>query len=810
MKKAIFWLFLAFLLFPFSGFTQQKKNPEKIYVRFRVFSADAVYARLSKVVHHSPWTENYPTIPRGGENYARLRIKQNQYSGWAEISGDWGTIILDFRNPEPLEDVDVEIQLSSMDNESGIFKTIRTKEKGSIVSISLPPDYYDKPDEILTVRQESEKHLKMAQSLNLSNEKLPEKFSFYTGASGFGRLYKDVEIWKNELRTLRILGINGTSYPDSEQTYQMYKELGFDRFITYNPGNQNQARNEKKLSDEAFSKIQAVVLADEPGNHGLYQLDKTPVENFHKFLENNGLKVKDFNAKDWQDIKPLTDVKEIEKIEFNWGPKYGEAARKTYYWSHRFAQELTIDYFKSMTESLEKEYNAGVLTFVNYTDHPLILGGVMLPGSPDWFEMGLKRATTLMWTEDWMYGGIKSWGNGLYQRLGFLCDILRNSASRHNQPLGFYNTMDGEEGIRMKGFIVIGHGVKMIDYFYYGPTYSATENYWSDSISQYKGVAKVIRDIGKAEDLVYPGKPPARQVAIVYSTTSEIWDTDGAKGQEKQYLHIALAQEMYFADVLNEELVLEKDLSQYKVIYFMDTHFPSNGLKKLAAYVENGGTLVLFPLAGYKNEYNTSTDVITSLIGAKPEVFSPTEFEKLRLSLNPAVVPGIEDDVYITFRRARISGSIKSQIIGNFSDGSPAVLLNKVKKGTVIYFAFMPGHNFFNQIKEVNPQGYVCNFPEKARKIISFPCVMAKVPKMIEISQGTFEAGLLESEKGIAILMVNLERKPFENLDIRVKAEGIKSVESIENGKIQFSQQQGMISFSMAFRGLTDIVLLRK
>ncbi len=810
MRKVLI-VFFVFLGIALCTFAQQKKNPEKIHIRFRVFSADAVYANLRTHIHRSPWYVSYPTIPRGGENYARLRIKQNQYSPWAELNGDWGTIVLDFKNPQPLENVDLEVQISTKDDESGVFKTIRTQEKGSIVSISLPPDYYDKPDGILTVRQESEKHLKMAQSLNLSQTGLPKKFSFYTGASGYEAVYKDPEIWKNELKTIRILGINGTGYPSNKQQFEIYNELGFDRFITYNPGNVNQARNERNLSPDAFKKIQAVVLADEPGNHGLYQINKEPVENFHKFLESKGLKPRDFNAKDWSDIKPMTDRKKIEEIAFNWGPRYGEAAKKTYYWTHRYAQHITISHYKKMTDMLEKEYESGVLTFVNYTDHPVILGGVMLPGSPDWFEMARERATTLMWTEDWMYGGIRSWGNGLYQRLGFLCDILRNAASKHNQPLGFYNTMDNEEGIRMKGFIVIGHGVKTIDYFYYGPTYCATENYWSDNISQYRGVAKVIRDIGKAEELVYPGQPPKRQVAIIYSTTDEIWDDNGAKGQEKQYLHIALAQEMYPADVLNEELVLERDLSQYKVIYFMDTHFPSAALKKLRTYVENGGTLVLLPLAGERDEYDNETNVITSMIGANPQTtVSTTGFGTNSITLNPVTTITDEVPITLSYRKAEISGSVKSQIIGKFSDGSPAILTNKIKKGSVIYYAFMPGHNFFAKTAESNPEGYVTKFPKLARKIISFPCVMAKVTKQIELSEGTFEAGLLVSENGTALILVNLNRQPINKLYIKVQASGIKSVSSVENGELTFQESNGFVSFSMPVNGVTDIVMLKK
>jgi len=797
-------------IFSFATHAQQKKNPEKLYVRFKVLSADQVYAYLKTIIHHSPWQKNYPTVPRGGENYARLRIKQNNFSPWAEIDGDWGTIVFDFRNPQPLENVEVEIQLSIKDDESGIFKTMKIQEKGSIVAISLPPDYYENPEGILTVRQTSEKHLKMAQSLNLSQETLPKKFSFCTGASGYDSLYKDAEVWKNELKTLKILGINGTTYPGNAEQYSVYKELGFDRFITYNPGNPEQAKREKEISEEAFSKIQAVVIADEPGNHGLYQIKNEPVENFHKFLESKGLKPKDFNAKNWSDIQPITDKNEIAKIEYNWGPKYGEAARKAYYWTIRYTEHLTNQYFKNITDLLEKQYLPGTLTFVNYTDHPLILGGMMLPGSPDWFEMGLQRATTLMWTEDWMYGGIRSWGNGLYQRLGFLCDILRNAASKHNQPLGFYNTMDGEDGIRMKGFIVIGHGVKIIDYFYYGPTYSATENYWSDSISQYKGVAKVIRDIGKAEELVYPGQVPERNVAIIYSTTEEIWDQNGTKGHEKQYLHIALAQQMYHADVLNEDLILERDLSQYKVIYFMDSHFPIAGLKKLKTYVENGGTLVMMPGAGEKDEYDNTVNVITSLLASNIKTVSIEKPENTSINLN--VSTGIESDIPLTlsFKKAEISGAVKDQVLGKFLDGSPAILSTRVKKGSIIYYMFMPGHNFLSQVQQANPEGYVNKFPEHARKLISVPCVMAGVKKQIEVSEGTFDASLLVSEKGTALVLVNLGRDPLANVTFKVQAQGIKSVTSIENGNLQFKEENGYVHFSMPVNGLTDIVMLNK
>ncbi len=47
-------------------------------------------------------------------------------------------------------------------------------------------------------------------------------------------------------------------------------------------------------------------------------------------------------------------------------------------------------------------------------------------------------------------------------------------------------------------------------------------------------------------------------------------------------------------------------------------------------------------------------------------------------------------------------------------------------------------------------------------------------------------------------------------MKIKVKADGIKQVESIENGRIEFRKENDRVIFSMPFNGLTDIVLLRR
>jgi len=457
-----------------------------------------------------------------------------------------------------------------------------------------------------------------------------------------------------------------------------------------------------------------------------------PLEQFHRFLQEQGLQPADLGAASWREVKPLKDAAAVERIAYEWGPRRAELARRTYYWTHRYAQHLTAAPFREATGRVEQAYPPGTLTFVNFTDHPLIIGGRMLPGI-DWFEVGLSRATTLMWTEDWLYTSVRSWGNGLYQRLGFLCDLL-----------------------------VIGHGVKMIDFFHYGPTYAATENYWSESESQYRGVAKLIRDVGKAEELLYPGQPVPAEVAIVYGTTAEIWGQPAERGHEKQLIHIALAQEQYPCDVVNEDLLRERDLLRYKVIYLVDTHLPADCLAKLRGFVERGGTLCLVPGAGERDEYDHPCDELSALTAGEPE--------------------GGGEGPFRTWRAG---------------------------KGRVCRYEALPGKAFFQAIRAANPSGPVVNFPAAERRSIVLPCRQAGVARPVELSVPGLEADLLVSERGAALVLVNMTRRPIADLQVRVSLGGVRAVRSVEHGRLPHTVEGEAARFSLPL-GLTDIVLLER
>ena len=286
---------------------RQTKPPANIYLRYKASNLNGAYAKISMSVHREPWSLDFPTLPRSAEAYPRLRMKRNNYSSWAELVPDWGAVVLSFFAPKPAVETEVEIQLADRAEEAAVFKTVRVKELGNIVSLCLPEDYRQKPEGIITVRQASENHLHCARQtaadLRLSAAEKPLRFSFFTGGgSGFRNCYCDPAILKNELLTLRTLGINGIGFPADKDCIKLAEELGFDRYVT-TPGSEMAAvaAAQKAASAAAFNRIRCTCLMDEPSNYGLELMEKEPLAKFHMFLESNGLKPADFHAASWSE-----------------------------------------------------------------------------------------------------------------------------------------------------------------------------------------------------------------------------------------------------------------------------------------------------------------------------------------------------------------------------------------------------------------------------------------------------------------------------------------------------------------------------
>jgi hypothetical protein len=118
---------------------------------------------------------------------------------------------------------------------------------------------------------------------------------------------------------------------------------------------------------------------------------------------------------------------------------------------------------------------------------------------------------------------------------------------------------------------LIGHGAKTVCIYNYGP-YPIGGNEWSQSQTVYQPIADAIRLVGRAEKLLYPGRPRRGNVAIYLPGISNLWDisSDGVLYQnEVQFIHYALIHAGYTVDFVDDYDLASGALQQreYATLY---------------------------------------------------------------------------------------------------------------------------------------------------------------------------------------------------------------------------------------------------
>ena len=268
---------------------------------------------------------------------------------------------------------------------------------------------------------------------------------------------------------------------------------------------------------------------------------------FHAYIKNSsGLSTPEaFGAATWAEVVPISTANLT-----NVGGKHLEGLQNRLYWSMRFAVWDVTHFYSQATAALVKA-NGGT-PFSIYTNCNNFRGrgrspakppkiqagtGVMIAQSDrqgmDWFEAGRLRAGTMMWTEDWFDDtGASEWS--------YLAARMRCAARLGGPDIQFggYIVPRGPTGTAPRGTIgllkravtLIGSGAKGMDYFEFGPEPMFPGNCFSavamrdPSHTMFKLIAEANRMIATADDLLYEGKMPVAEVAVLYPRSSWYWD----------------------------------------------------------------------------------------------------------------------------------------------------------------------------------------------------------------------------------------------------------------------------------------------
>ena len=177
--------------------------------------------------------------------------------------------------------------------------------------------------------------------------------------------------------------------------------------------------------------------------------------------------------------------------------------------------------------------------------------------------------------------------------------------------------------------------MKIFNSFVYGPVWATHEGAVVQKYPQvWRDNAAAVREIGAVEDLLLPAQPRPAQVALLYSSSSDIWQLNNnlASGFDRMHTWLALAHAQIPVDVVPENEVAEGRLASYKVCYLSDPNLTRAAATKLAAWVKSGGTLILAAGAAERDEYNRPLTTLDALLPFKRRAAE----NRANLSIRPA------------------------------------------------------------------------------------------------------------------------------------------------------------------------------
>ncbi len=603
------------------AFSASQSFASERYIRYRLIKPEVdSIANIRFITHitdgiiHVSWTGW--KLP-GVLSQHGLYTQSGKWSDWYKFPDPnaWGTLYLDIRAPEKITAVKVEAQVASYPDKSGVVKTVTiSNDTGNSVGFILPKDILETPELIQTIAEVNANRRAVAESVAIPKEKIPRLLSFTP--SGVSESPTIKGSFKEELKILKMLGFNTLGIEYSENS------LDFPFRIAHNTGwsieNDQKALERYNKANPMRRPIIYSILLDEPGWYSGFKpiWKETGEKGFQEYLKRHDVNPKIFGVETLEQVRHINRknvVKADAPIE----------KRRLWYWSCRYTYYAGAIYFRQRSDISRKTF-PNTKTTVNFPDHSILMNrGMIAAYGPDYFEFGRNKALSMYWTEDWIFSGLKSWGNGLYQKMPFLAELLRSAARYHNKKvdLGFHVVNVGyapfaketDKTASLRTVMLLGKGIKNFSFFRYGPTHRGTVDFWADHAPVMRGIADAIQIAGgkNIEPYVYEGEPAPSETCIIYGTTSEYWQTQNKKdinNSEKQWLYCMLTQQQVPLEII-DSYDLNRFIGNYKAAYFIDTNIKRESAENLLEWVQKGGVLCLWPDAASLDEYNDPLDL---------------------------------------------------------------------------------------------------------------------------------------------------------------------------------------------------------
>jgi beta-galactosidase len=291
--------------------------------------------------------------------------------------------------------------------------------------------------------------------------------------------------------------------------------------------------------------------------------------------------------------------------------------------------------------------------------------------------------------------------------------------------------------MRLWTFQSLAHGADFISYFRWRTCWIGTEIYWhglNDYSNQpnrrLKELEMVRDDFEKLTEIV--GSKYEAKVALI-KDYDNIWDGEQDKWHGSidsfsddgwftgaQLTHTPL--DFVYLQNATRKTSLE-DLSKYELlVYPHATILTEETASLLKAYVEQGGTLIMGARTGYKDQYgrcpmHPMPGFASEICGVKVVDYThlgPGDEEEYSIWDGEEIEAPIFNDILEAMEGAKVLATFK----GNYYDGAPALVENKIEKGTAYYygagFSTDTAAVFLRKLGVASPYSSLIELPKEA------------------------------------------------------------------------------------------------
>jgi hypothetical protein len=822
-----------------------------------------VYVHIFADHYRAPWYgHHYLSKAGAGDGLAPAAdselLKAGEQTPWCNVtrmlyqdSGAILNITIRYTYHQRPERMQARFEFATAPADAAIVRTMDVEARPNGLVVVMPPDLTTAENlaRLGRDRDFAERTGQLADAYAWPTlGKKPERFPIFVsaGIGGYGTP-PDQAVIDREQKTLDYFGFsNWTRTRLGGGTWRMVNDSYCQPDL---PKIQEAAAERaKELAAEGKSAKDVVysMVMDEPGGQALEFIAANPAygEAFRTWLKALEVTPQELLVADWQAVRPVTGAQR-------------EAFPALYYFSQRFRTRALGDFVATQRRALEAACGGTFPGNVNFSDGATYYANFYGQGV-DYFELLDDAGQNSIWGEDWANG------SSSYQCSAYNVDLMRAAARERGQVIGHYLISHAGRrpfDVKLKAAGNVARGAKILESFCYGVYWGSheggpawTTHVWQAKPETWGAYAEINREIGGAEDLLLPAMPPPARVAILYSSSTDVWQVEDnlAYGFDRMHTWMALAHAQIPVDFVSEKHVANGLLQDYQVCYLSGPNLTRAAAAKLVDWVRAGGVLALTAGAASRDEYNRPLATFDEILPASrgdlttAQAFRNSGYYVYILNPQDRVTAG-DAALDVLSVKQPLTPRPGAATLGVYQDRSAAWVRGTAGQGTVYCAGFLPALDYIRQAvvarRQVAEQakqeeqarraggdaGKVAGgvagaalsdtdrarletssnpwaYPAAVREAILAPVRAAGVTTPVTCSVPLVDAVCMTCDQGIVIPLANYTLVPQAKVELSVRVDRpVRRLETVHQGQLAFRADAGRIDFVLPLES-TDYV----